>query len=95
VAPGTDQYVLGVPLFKKVVLELTNGKRITINANNNNESNRYIFGLKVNGISYTKNWLSHETLLQGASLDFDMSAKPNKTRGVAKEDAPYSFSSEK
>jgi putative alpha-1,2-mannosidase len=49
----------------------------------------------VNGISYTKNWLSHETLLQGASLDFDMSATPNKTRGVAKEDAPYSFSSEK
>jgi len=95
VAPGTDQYVLGVPLFKKVVLELTNGKRITINANNNNESNRYIFGLTVNGISYTKNWLSHETLLQGASLDFDMSATPNRMRGVAKEDAPYSFSSEK
>ncbi len=95
VAPGTDQYVLGVPLFKKVVLELTNGKRITINAKNNNQSNRYIFGLAVNGISYTKNWLSHETLLQGASLDFDMSATPNKMRGVAKEDAPYSFSTEK
>ena len=95
VAPGTDQYILGVPLFKKVVLELTNGKRITINAKNNNQSNRYIFGLTVNGISYTKNWLSHETLLQGASLDFDMSATPNKMRGVAKEDAPYSFSTEK
>ncbi|MEJ0105567.1 MAG: glycoside hydrolase domain-containing protein [Bacteroidota bacterium] len=29
VTPGTDQYILGAPLFKKVTIELTNGKTHT------------------------------------------------------------------
>jgi predicted alpha-1,2-mannosidase len=93
VTPGTDQYILGAPLFKKVTIELTNGKHILINASNNSKDNRYITSLSLNGKVYTKNWIGHTDLMNGAVLDFKMSATPDKKRGIHENDAPYSFSS--
>lgn len=95
VTPATDQYVIGAPLFKKITLTLENGKTVVINAPANNENNRYIQTLKVNGANYDKNWLSHSALQKGAVLDFSMSATPNKTRGVNETAFPYSFSTQK
>lgn len=95
VCPGTDQYVLGAPLFKKISLTLENGKRIVINAPANSEENRYVEGLKLNGKVYDKNWLSHFDVLKGAVLDFTMSAQPNLKRGTETSAYPYSFSNEK
>ncbi|MEJ2879904.1 GH92 family glycosyl hydrolase [Pedobacter sp. GR22-6] len=95
VTPATDQYVLGAPLFKKVTLNLENGKTVVINAGKNSDANRYVNALKVNGAAYPKNWLSHSSLLKGATLDFDMTATPNKTRGTNPADFPYSLSTEK
>ncbi|WP_343590785.1 GH92 family glycosyl hydrolase [Flavobacterium sp.] len=94
VTPASDQYVIGAPLFKKVTLQLENGKSITINSPENSEQNRYIQNMKLNGKVYTKNWLSHSELMKGATLDFDMSSEPNKKRGINKEDFPYSLSNE-
>ncbi|GAB3546245.1 GH92 family glycosyl hydrolase [Spirosoma fluminis] len=95
VCPGTDQYVLGTPLFKKVTATLENGKQLVINAANNSDQNRYINSLRLNGKAYSKNWLSHRALQQGAVLEFTMSATPNKHRGTRPEDFPYSFSTDK
>lgn len=94
VTPASDQYVIGAPLFKKVTIELENGKNITINASQNSDQNRYIRGLKFNGKAYNKNWLSHSELMKGATLDFDMSSTSNTKRGINKEDFPYSLSNE-
>ncbi|MDD7888079.1 GH92 family glycosyl hydrolase [Flavivirga sp. 57AJ16] len=95
VAPATDQYVLGAPLFKKTTVHLNNGKKIVINAEDNNADNRYIQSMKINGTKYSKNWLSFKELVKGAVLDFDMSDTPNKQRGINKSDYPYSLSNEK
>lgn len=95
VTPAVDQYVLGAPLFKKVTLSLENGKQVVINAPANSADHRYINTLKYNGKDYQKNWISHSELLKGATLDFDMSATPNKKRGIADADFPYSLSTEK
>jgi len=95
VCPGTDQYVLGTPLFQKTTLILENGKEISINAPNNSASNKYVNALTINGKDYTKNWLGHKELLQGAVLNFEMSNIPNKTRGTKTEDFPFSLSNEK
>ncbi|ETZ20817.1 GH92 family glycosyl hydrolase [Pedobacter sp. V48] len=94
VTPAVDQYVIGAPLFKKVTLNLENGKTITINAPKNSADNKYVQTLKYNGKPYSKNWLSHSTLLQGATLDFDMSETPNKERGANESDFPYSLSTD-
>ncbi|TPG61744.1 GH92 family glycosyl hydrolase [Hymenobacter nivis] len=95
VCPATDQYVLGAPLFPKTTLHLPTGKDIVLNAPKNSDANRYVNALTVNGKPYDKNWLSHEELLKGAVLDFDMSATPNKQRGTSPDAAPYSFSKAK
>lgn len=91
VCPGTDQYVLGAPLFKKVTLSLENGKQVVIKAPNNSADNKYIGNLKWNGKDYSKNWLSHNDLQKGATLDFLMQSSPAMNRGVSEIDIPYSF----
>lgn len=92
VAPGTTQYVIGAPLFKKATLHFENGKNLVINAPDNSDKNIYIESLSFNGKNYTKNYLDHNELYQGGVLDFRMGDKPNFNRGVNPEDLPYSFS---
>jgi len=92
VCPVSDQYILGAPLFKKIALNLENGKQVIIDAPQNSNTNKYINSLTFNGIQYTRNWLSHSDLMKGAQLHFDMSTQPNMVRGTINTDAPYSFS---
>ncbi len=95
VCPGTDEYVIGSPLFKQAKLYFENGHVLTIDASRNEVNNVYIKNLLVNGSDYTKNYLKHSDLLKGGSLTFEMDYKPNKKRGVLREDSPYSFSNQK
>lgn len=92
VCPGTDQYVIGAPLFKQAVLHLENGKTVTIDAPANSKDNFYVGRLTVDGKDYEKNYLTHSQLLDGAQINFEMVAQPNKQRATAPEDAPYSYS---
>lgn len=94
VAPATDQYVLGAPLFEKITLHLENGNTVIINAPENSNENRYIKSIKFNGENYTRNYLSHKELMQGAVIDIEMSNEPNTQRGTKKEEFPYSLSNE-
>ena len=41
------------------------------------------------------NYITRDALINGATLVFDLGHKPNKTRGTAEGDAPYSFADEK
>ena len=94
VCPGTDQYVVGAPLFKKATIHMENGKSVVINAPENSKENFYIQQMKVNGTEYTKNYLTHSDFMNGMVIDIQMSDTPNKNRGIAPEDAPYSFTNE-
>lgn len=95
VCPATNQYVLGAPLFKKITLTLENGKTFVINAPKNSLENKYIRSAVLNGAAYDKNWLGHFDIMKGGSIDFDMSATPNKQRGTQPSAYPYSFSNDK
>lgn len=92
VCSGTQQYVIGSPLFKKITLNLENGKKFVIEAPQNQSKNVYIQSASLNGKSYDKNFLSHFDILKGGKLILNMSEKPNFKRGVAKNSLPYSFS---
>ena len=92
VAPGTTQYVLGAPLFKKAVMHFENGNNLVINAPDNSAKNIYIESMTFNGVEYTKNYLEHFELLKGGVLNIQMGDKPNYNRGVNPADMPYSFS---
>lgn len=95
VCPGTDQYVLGAPLFKKTTVHFENGKTLEIKAPQNSRTNMYIKDMKVNGAEYSKNYVTHFLLQNGGVVDCVMSDAPNTERGIGMADAPYSFSREK
>ena len=91
VCPATTQYVIGTPLFQKVVLHLENGKTFTIAAAANSEQNKYIQTAQLNGNAYNKNWVDHFDIMKGGTLHFTMGSQPNKKRNTGAESYPYSF----
>ena len=65
-----------------MILQVQNGNEVVINAPGNSEKNKYIQKMSLNGKNYSKNWLSHEELMKGATIDFEMTDSPNKARGI-------------
>lgn len=95
VCPATNQYVLGTPLFKKVTLHLENGKQFIIAAPNNSADNKYIQNCTLNKKEHPFNWISHEAILKGGTLQFEMAPTPNTTRGTQPAYFPFSMSTSK
>lgn len=93
VCPGSDQYILGSPLFEKATVTLENGKGFTITADGNDPDRRYVESMTVDGKEHTANYVTHKQLTDGADIHFTMSDTPNRSRGTAQADAPYSLSS--
>ncbi|WP_321307747.1 GH92 family glycosyl hydrolase [Marinifilum fragile] len=92
VCPGTDEYVFGSPLFDKVTLTLENGNTFTISSSNNSKENVFINDISLNGKQHNLNYIKHSDIQKGGELRFNMSAQPNKERGVLQESYPYSMS---
>ena len=93
VCPGSGQYAIGTPLFKKAVIHLEGGD-VTIDAPANSADNFYVKGLSLNGKAWNHNYINQADLRDGAKLRFVMDCKPNTKRGTAADDKPYSFSNE-
>lgn len=94
VCPGTDEYVIGSPLFDRATLFFENGNKLEISSENNNALTPFISSLTVNKQEYLKNYLLHKDLLNGGNIQFYMSSEPNKNRGIKENTVPYSFSRE-
>lgn len=92
VCPASDEYAVGSPLFRKAVITLENGNEIVMDAENNAPDRRYISDMFLNGKEYGDNFLLYDDLVSGAELRFEMSSEPDTLRGIAPENAPYSFS---
>lgn len=95
VCPGTNQYVLGSPVFKKTTITLENGNKFVINAPKNDKDHVYIEAASLNGQNYTKNFITYDDILTGGTFDLKMSTSPNKERGTGERDKPFSLSAKK
>lgn len=91
VCPGTGEYVLGAPLFKKITLNL-NGKRFIINAPDNIPSTPYRSFTKLNGKQYSKLFITHHDIMNGGIMDIKMTEVPNKGLKINEDDLPFSIS---
>lgn len=97
---GQDVYFITPPFFQSVSIRNgQTGKTATIKNINFDPSgkNIYIQSAKLNGQTYTKNWLQHSFFLDGGTLELTLGSKESDW-GTKSEDLPPSlgpFSTEK
>ena len=72
-------------IFPEMQLHLANGKTFTVLAPKVNKENIYIQSIKIDGKPYDKTYLTHEQIMSGATVEFEMSNTP-KAIGVIFED---------
>ena len=92
VCPGSDEYILGSPLFRRATIHLENGAEIEIDAPENAPENRYVGAMQLDGKAWEHNFLRWSDLRDGARVRFDMQAEPETGRGTGDEALPYSMS---
>ncbi|MGZ3938470.1 MAG: GH92 family glycosyl hydrolase [Flavisolibacter sp.] len=90
VCPGSGEYVIGTPLFDEVNINLENGKKFLVKADRVHAGDKYITGIKLNGLSSTRSYLSHSDVMKGGRLEIQLSDRAGKTWGTSTKDLPHS-----
>lgn len=78
VNPANGVYCFGSPQLKNATINLANGKQFKIVANNAGGDNIYIRKILLNGKPYQKNFITHNDITSGGTLEFIMGKTPNK-----------------
>jgi predicted alpha-1,2-mannosidase len=77
--PGDMDYAITSPTFDKVTIKLDKnyypGEQLVIKANNQGTENVFIKGMKRDGKSFKKYFISHDNLVKGGTLEFNLSNK--------------------
>ncbi|MEF8810619.1 MAG: GH92 family glycosyl hydrolase [Bacteroidales bacterium] len=82
VTPGTPVYQIGSPLFNKIEVNLGeyyDDKTFTVIANNVSGDNKYIQSARLNGQPLKRPRITHEEIVNGGRLEFEMGPSPNKS----------------
>lgn len=77
-APGTDEYQIGSPSVEHAVIHLENGKHFVIDTKNQSEQNVYVQKILLNGKVLNRTYLTQHEIINGGTLIFYMSTRPNK-----------------
>lgn len=77
VNPVGGIYELGTPLFPELKLHLNNGKVFTVLAPQVSKENIYVQSVRIDGKPYDKTYITHEQIMNGATVEFEMGSKPN------------------
>ncbi len=76
--PGKPEYEIGSPLFRKLTLQLADGKNLTVEAVNNSPANVYVQSIEWNGSLLQRTKIYHAELIKGGTLRFVMGNSPKK-----------------
>lgn len=76
VDPISGKYEIGTPIFPEVKMRLANGKVFTVLAPAVSRENIYIQSVKLNGQPYDKSYITHEQIMNGDTLKFEMGNQP-------------------
>ena len=78
VNPVSGKYIIGTPMLEEAVIQLPDGKTFTIKAPRKEHNEIYIRYMRLNGKKYTKNYITHQDIMNGGTLEFVMTASPGK-----------------
>ncbi|MBV8910570.1 MAG: GH92 family glycosyl hydrolase, partial [Gammaproteobacteria bacterium] len=76
--PVSGDYMIGSPLFRKVTVELPNGKRWVVSAPKNSQTNLYIQTARLNGAPLEVPFITYAQIESGGMLEFDMGPSPSR-----------------
>ncbi|GAA4182200.1 GH92 family glycosyl hydrolase [Sphingobacterium ginsenosidimutans] len=76
VDPVSGRYEIGTPLFEHSEFKLANGKKFTVKADHVNKTNIYIQSVTLDGKPLETSYITHEQIMSGATLVFQMGSKP-------------------
>ena len=74
--PASQTYEIGSPIVKSAKINLSNGKCFTIFAPEVSKENIYIQNILLNGKPYNLNYITHEQIMDGATITFEMGNTP-------------------
>ncbi len=77
VTPGSNEYVIGTPLFPKATINLESGSQFTVVAEMISEQNKYIKSASLNGKPLNRTYLTHDEITAGGILKFEMTSTPS------------------
>ena len=77
VTPGSNQYIIGSPLFEKTTINLENGKQFNSVAHHLSPQNKYIENLTLNGKKINRTYITHNEIMNGGTLEFYMTDQPS------------------
>jgi predicted alpha-1,2-mannosidase len=76
VAPGTPQYALATPRFDDITLSMPGGHSLHIVAKGTEQGKFYALKVSLNGVVLERPFLTHQQLVAGGNLVFEMSSQP-------------------
>lgn len=88
VTPGTTDFIIGSPLFKKSILHFENGNSFTFENVGNAANTPFIQSASLNSNAYSKSYITYTDLQKGGSLKLNMSSKPSDVFGKGKNNTP-------
>ncbi|MFN8397526.1 MAG: GH92 family glycosyl hydrolase [Bacteroidia bacterium] len=100
VTPGRPEYHVAAPLFPRIVIHLENGRQFEILAPGVDKGKIYPHSAKLNGKPFESLAIDHKTIMEGGTLEFEMSetqlpnrnvicfAGANPRRPISRIDAP-------
>lgn len=89
VTPGSNEYIIGTPIFESVKLQLANGKTLHIKAKNYSKENIYIQSVALNAKPLLRSYITHEALSNGGLLEFNMGKEANELYAKDEEHRPH------
>ncbi len=78
VTPGSPEYIIGTPLVRDAKLSLENGNIFRILAANRTAENIYVKKVSLNGKLLNRRFITHQEIMEGGILEFDMGSEPDK-----------------
>lgn len=81
VTPGLPYYNITSPIFEKTAIKLQNGNTFTVVAEGSSKRKKYIQKAFINGKEIFSPFISHQQIMDGATLKLDLGELPNKEWG--------------
>ncbi len=78
VNPVSGEYEIGSPLFKQIRIHLDNGQVFTVKAPEASRKNMYVKSVKINGAPYHKSFITHKQIMDGSTVELEMTDKPGQ-----------------